>query len=184
MQPAQLEMLIHHLRSRYPFWNRSGGRDHVFFLTGDQGACGLGETGLNPIFITAWGLLGTSKKMAAFETFREDFVDASQIVSALRAGEWCHAPHKDVVVPPYGDVQFTSSTSPEAIERAIQLPFEHTLLHVGGIWGAGNHGTRKVTFYSQGMRQALYLQWGDSRGAPHCKSVSYTHLTLPTICSV
>ena len=81
--------------------------------------------------------------------------DTSAIKRALNAGEWCHAPHKDVVVPPYGDVQFSSSTSPEEIERAIQLPFEHTLLHVGGIWGAGNHGTRKVTFYSQGMRQAL-----------------------------
>ena len=167
MQPAQIELLVHHVRSRYPFWERSEGRDHVFFLTGDQGSCGLGSTGLNPIFITAWGLLGTPKKMAAFETFRNDFVDAARIRRELRAGDWCHAPHKDVVVPPYGDVQFSSSTSPEDIERAIKLPFEHTLLHVGGIWGAGNHGTRKVSFYSQGMRQALYLQWGDSKGEAH-----------------
>ena len=165
MQPAQIEMLVHHVRSRYPYWDRSQGRDHVFFLTGDQGACGLGSSGLHPIFITAWGLLGTSKKMAAFQTFREDFVDATAIRRALHTGDWCHAPHKDVVVPPYGDVQFSSSTSPEELERAIGLPFEHTLLHVGGIWGAGNHGTRKVSFYSQGMRQALYLQWGDDRGA-------------------
>ena len=167
MQPAQLEMLVHHISSRYPYWERSEGRDHVFFLTGDQGACGLGTSGLNPIFITAWGLLGTARKMTAFETFRNDFVDAASIRRELRAGEWCHAPHKDVVVPPYGDVQFSSSTSPADIDRAIRLPFENTLLHVGGIWGAGNHGTRKVSFYSQGMRQALYLQWGDNRGEAH-----------------
>ena len=167
MQPAQIELLVHHLRWRYPYWDRSEGRDHVFFLTGDQGACKLGSSGLNPIFITAWGLLGEAKKMAAFETFKDDFVDSAAIAKALRAGEWCHAPHKDVVVPPYGDVQFSDSTSAEAIERAIQLPFEHTLLHVGGIWGAGNHGTRKISFYSQGMRQALYLQWGDAKGTEH-----------------
>ena len=169
MQPAQLEMLVHHLRSRHPYWDRSEGRDHVFFLTGDQGACGLGTTGTRPIFITAWGLLGTSKKMAAFDTFKDDFVEPSAIRRALEAGEWCHAPHKDVVVPPYGDVQFTSTPPPDmplaSSER--RAPFEHTLLHVGGIWGAGNHGTRKISFYSQGMRQALYLLFGDERGAKH-----------------
>ena len=64
--------------------DRSEGRDHVIFLTGDQGACGLGATGLNPIFITAWGLLGGPRKMEAFETFKDDFVDAS----AIESPEW------------------------------------------------------------------------------------------------
>jgi hypothetical protein len=167
MQPAQIEMLVHHLRSRHPYWDRSEGRDHVFFLTGDQGACGIGSSGTRPIFISAWGLLGTSKKMSAFETFHLDFVDPLAMKRALRAGEWCYAPHKDIVVPPYGDVQFSSSPRPDAPVEPSRLPFEHTLLHVGGIWGAGNHGTRKISFYSQGMRQALYLQFGDGRGAKH-----------------
>ena len=175
MQTAQIEMLVQHLRARHPYWDRSGGRDHVFFLTGDQGACGLGSTSTNPIFITAWGLLGTARKMAAFDTFRDDFVDAAAISHALEAGEWCHAPHKDVVVPPYGDVQFEGSASAaapatgatESASQPLRAPFEHTLLHIGGIWGAGNHGTRKVSFYSQGMRQALYMRFGDSRGFAH-----------------
>ena len=162
MQSAQLEMLVHHLRTRHPYWDRSEGRDHVFFLTGDQGACGLGATGTRPIFITAWGLLGTSKKMAAFDKFKDDFIDANVIRRALNAGELCHAPHKDVVVPPYGDVQFTDTT----VQREKES-FEYTLLHVGGIWGAGNHGTRKISFYSQGMRQALYILFGDERGSKH-----------------
>ena len=172
MQAAQIEMLVQHLRAHHPYWDRSGGRDHVFFLTGDQGACGLGSTSTRPIFITAWGLLGTAQKMAAFDTFRDDFVDATAIGQAVQAGEWCHAPHKDVVVPPYGDVQFTGRAPPTEVagsksSASLRAPFEHTLLHVGGIWGAGNHGTRKVSFYSQGMRQALYLHFGDGRGDAH-----------------
>lgn len=162
MQPAHIEMLVHHLRTRYSYWDRTEGRDHVFFLTGDQGACGLGPTGTKPIFITAWGLLGVPRKMEAFERFRDDFVDAGAIERALAAGEWCHAPHKDVVVPPYGDVQFV-----DAIDPNLNEPFELTLLHVGGIWGAGNHGARRISFYAQGMRQAMYLRFGDERGAPY-----------------
>ena len=152
------ELLVRSIRSRYPFWDRSGGRDHVFFLTGDQGACGLGKSGTRPIFITAWGLLGTSSKMSAFETFRDDFINETEIDRAISAGEYCHAPHKDVVVPPYGDLQFTDNEP----ATAMQGGFEHSLLHVGGVWGAGNHGTRKISFYSQGMRQALYLRFGDN----------------------
>lgn len=161
-QTAHIEMLAHHVRSTYPYWDRSGGRDHVFFLTGDQGACGLGSTGTNPIFITAWGLLGVPRKMEAFERFRDDFADADAIEREIAAGDWCHAPHKDVVVPPYGDVQFADATDPNS-----QEPFELTLLHVGGVWGAGNHGARRISFYSQGMRQLMYLRFGDQRGTPH-----------------
>lgn len=164
MQPAHLEYLVQHLRSKHPYWDRSDGRDHVFFLTGDQGACGLGTTGTRPIFITAWGLLGSSKKMAAFGAFKDDFRDHSTIRRALEAGEFCHAPHKDIVVPPYGDTQFPNNLKAFGHEESSDAPFEHTLLHVGGIWGAGNHGTRKISFYSQGMRQALYLRFGDERG--------------------
>ena len=162
MQPAHIEMIVRHLRSKYSFWDRSGGRDHVFFLTGDQGACGLGSSGTNPIFITAWGLLGTPKKMEAFEHFHEDFKNTDAVEKALAAGEWCHSPHKDVVVPPYGDVQFVDAADPDSEEA-----FDHTLLHVGGIWGAGNHGTRRISFYSQGMCQALYIRFGDERGTRH-----------------
>ena len=161
-QTAHIEMLVHYLRRTHPFWDRTGGRDHVFFLTGDQGSCGLGSTGINPIFITAWGLLGAARKMEAFETFKDDFVDAGSVERALMRGEWCHAPHKDVVVPPYGDVQFVDARNEEQ-DGAI----EYALLHVGGIWGAGNHGARRLTFYSQGMRQAIYMRFGDERGLPY-----------------
>ena len=160
-QPAHLELIVHHVRTQYPFWDRTGGRDHVFFLTGDQGACGLGQTGTKPIFITAWGLLGGPRKMEAFERFRDDFVDTNAIERNLTAGAWCHAPHKDVMVPPYGDVQFSDAVEPE-----VREPFQYSLLHVGGIWGAGNHGSRRISFYSQGMRQALYMRFGDERGRP------------------
>jgi hypothetical protein len=36
-----MERVIGYISSAYPFWNQSQGRDHVFWLTLDRGACGL-----------------------------------------------------------------------------------------------------------------------------------------------
>ncbi|PNH07802.1 putative glucuronosyltransferase [Tetrabaena socialis] len=37
----QMESVIEHIRTRYPFFNRTGGADHFFFTTGDRGPCHL-----------------------------------------------------------------------------------------------------------------------------------------------
>ncbi|PNW85856.1 hypothetical protein CHLRE_03g202550v5 [Chlamydomonas reinhardtii] len=34
-----LEAVMDHVKTAWPFYNRSGGRDHFIFLTGDRGAC-------------------------------------------------------------------------------------------------------------------------------------------------
>ena len=38
---ARVEIIVSYLRRHHPWWDRSGGRDHVLFLTIDRGACGL-----------------------------------------------------------------------------------------------------------------------------------------------
>ncbi len=37
----QLERTIAYISSAHPFWNRTQGADHVFFLSLDRGACHL-----------------------------------------------------------------------------------------------------------------------------------------------
>ena len=46
---ARFELVVHWLRSVHPYYDRTQGRDHVFFLPGDRGACGIGATG--PILV-------------------------------------------------------------------------------------------------------------------------------------
>eukprot|EP00662_Eupelagonemidae_sp_cell21_P003904 gene3904-31198_t len=37
---ARYELAVAYVRRHHPWWDRSGGRDHVFWFTGDKGACG------------------------------------------------------------------------------------------------------------------------------------------------
>ena len=162
VERGRLELAIRHVRSQHPYWDRSGGRDHVVFLTGDQGGCGLGAAGTRPIIISAWGLIGEARHMAEFARRAEfERAEPSALAATLASGRWCHAPHKDVVVPPYGDVQLAGNESAGAPHWP---PAEHVLLHVGGVWGANNHGVRNYSFYSQGMRQDLFFRYADERG--------------------
>ena len=119
---TRLELVIRWLSTTYPYWATKGGADHVFWLTGDRGACAMQDLPLfkpagaaaAPIFVTHFGLLGAFELMrqvatadhvhaAAREFAHLDvFVDnASTIVRKLSDGEWCHDPHKDVVAPPF-----------------------------------------------------------------------------------
>jgi hypothetical protein len=49
--------VITYIKQAYPFWNRTQGRDHMFWMTGDKGACYIqpGEEAENPIKLVHFG---------------------------------------------------------------------------------------------------------------------------------
>ena len=159
-------------------WRRRAGRDHVIWLTGDRGACGLGAVlGAHPIFISHWGLLGpwtsvrsialngsSASDVLAHPADVEAHVSAPVFEASLRAGRWCHQPHKDVLVPPY----VPEATPPETAPPETARPY--LLVHAGGVcgWrdGCGGqlHRLHTPTGYSLGMRQRLFRKWGGEGG--------------------
>ena len=160
---ARLELAVHWLRSRHPYYDRSGGRDHVFFLTGDRGACGMGSAGVGPIFVTHFGLLGPYRTMKTVaDSGMTDAVlqqTSSELAAVMSSGKWCYAPHKDILAPPYYS---RSPTIPrEGLDRGRGV---RLLVHSGGIWGASGIGKQAITFYSMGVRQRLFLAFGRGVG--------------------
>ena len=153
----------------------------VFFITPDKGACGLQGTraSLDPIVISHWGLMGPFSRMSAHGKFPRFFSNASHVARDMSAGQFCHAPHKDIVVPPFvtGKAPSPKPTRGKGKgkggggegNRTINFarPISIELVHAGGIWGWMNRGPHKPSAYSLGMRQEIFLQWGAERGAPH-----------------
>ena len=156
---ALLEIALHHIATAYPYWDRMGGRDHVFFAAGDEGGCGLDGAARTPIVLSHWGLLGGKRQMGQFGRSAADFANASALAEEAGSGEWCFAPHKDIVVPPHSA---SGDRPPRA--AAAGTGTGPTLFFAGGLWGWGNGGPQRRTAYSQGVRQTLFQMYGGARG--------------------
>ena len=165
---GQIELVASHLRAHSPYWQRSSGRDHVFFVTGDKGACGLPPAvGARAIFITHFGLLGPYSAMPRASATTRNLHSSKAVVSEMDSAQWCHAPHKDIVAPPLVPRQPASTEPPT--DAFVTRPYKYLLVHAGGIYGPqGVSHSRKSwqsSRYSQGMRQELFERY--PRAHPH-----------------
>jgi len=157
---ARLLLVQKYIATRYTFWARCEGCDHVFFMTNDRGACGLGPAGKNSIILSHWGLLGPyAPTMTEYDKIGRQYLDTLQLLAGINSARWCHSPHKDIVVPPFyagiGQVQGSADSSP----RKFLLTF------AGGIWGYNNRphrGKKNLSYYSLGMRQALFMRYSQT----------------------
>ena len=87
---------------------------------------------------------------------------ADEVERVLSLGEWCFAPHKDIVVPPYYHGQHSREAPPTPARPVVD-----ELVLAGGVWGPKNIGPQAPTYYAQGMRQRLFMQYGGAFGTPH-----------------
>ena len=160
---GQMELIASHLQRYSNYWRRSKGRDHIFFLTGDKGACGLPPSvAAHPIFITHFGLLGPYAAMPKAMAEKRNLRSFGAVMADMQKGMWCHQPHKDIIAPPLvprGHDSSSISIPPDPLR-----PWKHLLVHAGGIYGpAGVRQSRQGwqgSRYSQGMRQQLYELYG------------------------
>ncbi|PSC70174.1 ser thr phosphatase [Micractinium conductrix] len=81
---------LDYLRTTYPYWNRTAGRDHFFFTMGDRGSCHLHGLAAQPIKLTHFGYMESNPRNSTMET----------IWDMGTQGWSCYHPLRDVVVPP------------------------------------------------------------------------------------
>mmetsp|Transcript_53277 Transcript_53277/g.147184 ORF Transcript_53277/g.147184 Transcript_53277/m.147184 type:complete len:386 (-) Transcript_53277:60-1217(-) len=168
-----LPAVIHHISSRYPFWNRSNGADHYIFTGQDMGGCWIPELLRNAHIVSHFGFTASIKLWVNQPKWMEARQERDQ--RAWLGGEnytsylfpKCYRRHKDVVVPidvsvPREDRERqharlaaecgADGDAPEAPKKVSAR--SKTLLYMAGSVVPSNKGGSG--FYSQGVRQFFH----------------------------
>ena len=132
---------MHRLSHEYPFWNRSGGADHVFFLTTDRGGCWRPWATQHSLIVSYLGFRAAEGYFGFEERLkwpRQPANDRNNAYSVRRGSEAlgldCYTAGKDVVVP----VDAAIGGAEEAKLPAPKQPFackrgpHKVLLFMGG----------------------------------------------------
>jgi hypothetical protein len=97
--------LLRHVQTAYPFWNRTGGRDHVWLFAHDEGACWApAEVYRRSIILTHWGRADanhTSNTAFPGDNYSRRWADAAHPAlagpegwGAIVGGHPCYKPGK------------------------------------------------------------------------------------------
>ncbi|KAG6690791.1 hypothetical protein I3842_10G030800 [Carya illinoinensis] len=165
-----------HIVEQYPYWNRSLGRDHIWFLSWDEGACYAPKEIWSSMMLVHWGNTN-SKHNHSTTAYRFDNWDS--IPSSRRGSHPCFEPEKDLVLPAW--------KRPDGIPLSAKLwarPREKrkTLFYFNGNLGPAYPNGRLEASYSMGIRQKIAEEFGSSPdkkgklGKQHAEDVIVTPL--------
>ena len=154
-----LTKTAHYLAHAHPYWNRTGGTDHVFFLTTDRGGCWRPWALEHSLIISYLGFRASEGYFGFEERLmwpRQPPNSRNNAYSVKKGSEAlgldCYTPDKDVVVPvdapisPAEVAKLPAAGAPFACKRGPHK----VLLYMGG--SLTNMGRVE---YSQGVRQAI-----------------------------
>ena len=64
-----------YLAQTYPYWNRTGGRDHLFYFGHDEGACFVPHEIKRAVILTHWGRMHANEIPVSSSAFEGDNYD-------------------------------------------------------------------------------------------------------------
>ncbi|MEW5318578.1 MAG: hypothetical protein WDW38_009791 [Sanguina aurantia] len=141
------------LQQTLPYWERRGGRDHIWLALHDEAPCYIPTEIYNSsIIMSHWGRLGLDHKSNT--AYPSDNYSKPQVNAFFQpqdyrltfAGHACYTPGKDLLIPVWKPPHHYSS-SPLAgaapVPRTTLLSFK------------GDLGERRLPWYSRGIRQKL-----------------------------
>ncbi|EFJ49814.1 acetylglucosaminyltransferase [Volvox carteri f. nagariensis] len=143
------------IQSNFPFWDRRGGRDHIWMTNHDEGACYMPtEIYQTSIMLTHWGRMDlnhTSNTAYRPDNYSDGItwkgVLDGKDVKTLYQGHPCYDPRKDLVIPAF--------KTPDHFSQSPLLgswPRQRDIL----LYLRGDVGKHREPNYSRGIRQKLY----------------------------
>ncbi|XP_020580195.1 uncharacterized protein LOC110024520 [Phalaenopsis equestris] len=163
-----------HIAHHYPYWNRTSGRDHIWFFAWDEGACYAPKEIWNSMMLVHWGNTNT-KHNHSTTAYWGDIWDS--IPSDRRGNHPCFDPEKDLVLPAW------KRPEPGAIWLKLwarPLKRRTTFFYFNGNLGPAYQDGRPEDTYSMGIRQKLAAEFGSTPnkegklGRQHTSNVTVT----------
>ncbi|KAH9678860.1 EGF-like domain-containing protein [Citrus sinensis] len=165
-----------HIIEHYPYWNRTSGRDHIWFFSWDEGACYAPKEIWNSMMLVHWGNTNSKHNHSTTAYWADNW---DRISSSRRGNHSCFDPEKDLVLPAW--------KAPDAFVLRSKLwasPREKrkTLFYFNGNLGSAYPNGRPESSYSMGVRQKLAEEYGSSPnkegklGKQHAEDVIVTSL--------
>jgi hypothetical protein len=140
--------------SRFPYWKKRGGKDHIWLFTHDEGACWAPDEVTPSIWLTHWGrtdLNHTSNSAHAGDNYTFEIVSPrlpNGWLSSTSKAHPCYRPDRDLVIPSVKSHHHYSQ-SPLMGRRSVK---HRNILFLF----RGDVGKRRLSHYSRGVRQLLY----------------------------
>ena len=183
------DALLGHIRQVYPYWNRSGGSDHLWPFTHDEGACYAPASVRNATLLVHWGRMHARPNGSSeYHLWR-----VRPHARTMYGWERCYDPCKDLVLPSWRRPEAILSSPYVQDEEARGVGGEDAearrrskhLFYFNGVIGA----THQLENYSFGLRQQLFALYGGREGegivVTDQKTPTYSaELSASTFCGV